>query len=154
MSPRAADDSGLLDSSNLEHVIGFLLAIATTQTRAVFQRHLGTPFDLRPVEYTLLELLLGNDSVSPKRLARSLRMPAPNVTVLIDRMVARGLVERRRSRTDGRALQVLLTADGRVLAQRAHEVSLTMEDGLLQSLSPAERAMLRELLLKLARAQP
>jgi DNA-binding MarR family transcriptional regulator len=149
----STEDSGLLDSSSLEHVMGFLLAIATTQTRAAFQRHLGTPFELRPVEYTLLELLLGNDSVSPKRLARSLRMPAPNVTVLIDRMVARGLVERRRHRSDGRAVQLLLTEQGHALAQRAHEVSLTMEESLLQALSPAERAMLRELLLKLARAQ-
>jgi DNA-binding MarR family transcriptional regulator len=68
--------------------------------------------------------------------------------VLIDKMAARGLVERRRSSTDGRALDVLLTAEGEALARTAHGKSLSMEDGLLQRLSPGERVMLRELLVK------
>lgn len=49
-----------------------------------------------------------------------------------------------------RALQVHLTARGEALAQRVHQVSWTLEDELLRVLSPAGRAMLRELLVKLA----
>ena len=141
-----------LDASGVQHLMGFLLAIATVQTRQVFQRRIGAPFELRPVEFTLLVLLLDNHGAAPKQLARALNVPAPHLTVLLDRLVARGLVERRRSSTDRRALQVLLTAAGEALARRAHGVSLTMEDPLLRALSAAEQAMLRELLLKLARA--
>ncbi|ODV13647.1 MAG: hypothetical protein ABT20_01620 [Rubrivivax sp. SCN 70-15] len=135
----------------MQHLMGFLLAIATVQTRQVFQRHIGAPFELRPVEFTLLVLLRDNHGAAPKQLARALNVPAPHLTVLLDRLVARGLVERRRSSTDRRALQVLLTPAGEGLARRAHGVSLTMEDPLLRALSAGEQAMLRELLLKLAR---
>lgn len=139
-----------LDTASVHHLMGYLLAMAAVQTRRAFQDSLGTPFDLRTVEFTLLMLLLANGSASPKQLARTLDMPAPNVTVLVDKLVARGLIERRRSSTDGRGLQVLLTADGMALARQAHAQSMSSEVELLQRLSPAEQAMLRELLLKLA----
>ena len=142
-----------LDASLAEHIVGYLVAIATVQTRRVFQDRIGTPYELRPVEFTLLMLLLANPGASPKQLARALRMPAPNVTVLVDRMAGRGLVERRRSSTDGRALEVLLTADGEAMARRIHSISLTMESELLQRFTPGERVMLRELLLRLGQPE-
>ena len=140
----------LLDTGSVHHLMGYLVAMAAVQTRRAFQETLGAPYDLRTVEFTLLMLLLGNGSASPKQLARTLDMPAPNVTVLVDKLAARGLVERRRSSTDGRALQVLLTPDGLKLARRAHATSQTSEEQLLQRLTAGERAMLRELLVKLA----
>jgi DNA-binding MarR family transcriptional regulator len=137
-----------LDTSAVDNLFGFQLALAAAQTRKVFQRHVGEPFELRTVEFTLLMVLLRNVRVSPKQLARTLAMTAPAITVLIDKMAARGLVERRRSSTDGRALEVLLTTEGEALARNAHARSLAMEDGLMQRLSPGERVMLRELLVK------
>jgi DNA-binding MarR family transcriptional regulator len=137
-----------LDTSAVDHLFGFQLAIAAAQTRKVFLRNVGEPFELRTVEFTLLMVLLKNTRVSPKQLARTLAMTAPAITVLIDKMAARGLVERRRSSTDGRALEVLLTVEGEALARSAHAKSLSMEDALLQRLSPGERVMLRELLVK------
>jgi DNA-binding MarR family transcriptional regulator len=62
-------------------------------------------------------------------------------------------VRRQRSAADGRAFDVLLTPEGRTLVQRAQRIAQTMEDDwLADALSPAERAMLLELLGKLARA--
>lgn len=145
-----AQDEAPLDLSGLHHLIGFLLAMGTVSTRRAFQQHIGVPFGLRPVEFTLLMLLLSNGMLAPKQLARALSLPPPNVTVLLDRLVGREFVERRRSPHDGRAIQVLLTPQGTDLARKVQQISLTMEDGLLQALSPGERAMLRELLLKLA----
>ncbi|MDP1532283.1 MAG: MarR family transcriptional regulator, partial [Rubrivivax sp.] len=87
----------------------------------------------------------------PKQISQTLQMPPPNVSVLLDRLAERGLVQRQRSPTDGRAWQITLTAAGSELAQRAHAISLTMESGLLAALSPGERALLQELLAKLGR---
>jgi DNA-binding MarR family transcriptional regulator len=140
-----------LDAAMIEHVVGYLLAIASVTVREAYHGHIGRPHELRPVEFTLLMLLLGNPGASPKQIGRALRMPAPNVTVLLDRLVARGLLERRRSATDGRAIELHLTADGEAMARRTHSISLTMEDGLLERFTPGERVMLRELLLKLGR---
>lgn len=146
----AATADGRLDTSAVDHLLGFLLALASARTRAVFLASIGQPFDLRTVEFTLLMLLLRNGGASPKQLSRTMDMPAPNMTVLIDRLVARGLVERRRSSTDRRGLRLLLTADGEALARRAHAASTGAETDLLERLSPGERVMLRELLLKFA----
>lgn len=147
MTPAAP--AGRLDLSALQHVTGFLIALVDAPARTVFRRCIGQPHALRETEFTLLVLLLSNHGAAPKQLAAALNMPAPHVTLLLDRMAARELVERRRSPTDGRALEVHLTEKGRTLARRVHAVSLTMEDAMLQALSPAERAMLRELLGKL-----
>jgi len=134
----------------MQHLMGYLLTLAELSSRRVYQRHIGTPFKLRPVEFTILLLLLGNGNAAPKQLALTLGLPPPNVTVLIDRLVERGLVQRTRSQTDRRAINLSLTDKGAELARRAQRVSLTMEDGLLAPLSVGERAMLAELLLKLA----
>jgi DNA-binding MarR family transcriptional regulator len=138
-----------LDEGGLRHLLGYRLALAEAASRRVFQRHIGGPFALRPVEFTILLLLLGNSSVSPKQLARTLGLSPPNVTVLIDRLARRKLLRRQRSVSDGRAMDLLLTAEGNTLAQRARQASMAMEAGLLAPLSPAERAMLGELLAKL-----
>ncbi len=145
-----APPSGALDQSAMQHLIGYRLTLAEVASRRVFQRHIGTPFKLRPVEFTILVLLLANPQATPKQLALTLGMPPPNVTVLLDRLAERGLVQRQRSATDGRATNLLLTDKGTELARRAQRVSLDMESGLLSALSAAERAMLGELLHKLA----
>jgi DNA-binding MarR family transcriptional regulator len=140
-----------LDETALGHLVGYRLARADVPARRAFMRHVGTPLKLRPVEFSLLVLLLANGSASAKQVGQSLDLPPPQVTMLVDRLVERGFVQRRRSARDARALELTLTAAGRELAQRAHRISLTMEAPLLQALSPAERAMLFELLAKLAR---
>lgn len=147
-SSRAAAE---LDGSPVEHLLGYLLALAEVPTRRAFQRHVGHPFDLRPVEFTLLMLLQGNGRAAPKQIGAALRLPAPHVTTLVDRLLARGLVTRGRDPDDGRAVRVQLSDAGQALATRLQKVSLTMEDGLQGQLTPAERTQLRRLLLKLAR---
>ncbi len=143
-----------LDVSHAEHLFGYLLALATVQTQRVFSDHIGEPYELKPVEFTLLVVLLANPGAAPKQLARALRMPASNLTVLVDRLVARGFVQRQRSATDGRALELLLTAEGERLAQRVRAISRTMESDLLQRFSHGERTLLRELLVRLGRPKP
>jgi DNA-binding MarR family transcriptional regulator len=138
-----------LDDTALRHLVGYRLARAEVAARRVFVRHVGTPLKLRPVDFSLLVLLLANGSASATQVGRALDLPPPQVTMLVDRLVERGLMQRRRSARDARALELTLTAAGRELAQRAHRISLTMEAPLLQTLSPAERAMLFELLAKL-----
>jgi DNA-binding MarR family transcriptional regulator len=141
-----------LDARSVEHLLGYLLAVAEVPTRRIFQQAIGEPFGLRPVEFTLLALLLDNGPASPRQIGPALRLPAPHVTTLLDRLARRALLQRRRHPDDGRAVQVVLTDEGRALAARAQAVAATMEDGLLAVLSPSERMRLRTLLRKLARA--
>jgi DNA-binding MarR family transcriptional regulator len=65
-------------------------------------------------------------------------------------MVERGWVERVRSTEDRRAQIVVLTPSGSQLVKRAQKIAATMEDETLRVLSPAERLLLLELLLKVS----
>lgn len=151
-SPSASDPIHHgLDATCLHHVLGYQLAQAEVPTRKIFFKHIGEPLQLRPVEFTILMLVLHNADVTQKQLAQALAVSAPNTTILLDRLEERELITRVRSEADRRAQHVRLTRKGQALAKKAHEVSLTMEQDLLRHLSEAERAILIELLQKVAR---
>jgi DNA-binding MarR family transcriptional regulator len=146
--PPRADD--VLDFGALRDVLGFHITLANIATVAVFERHVGQPFNLRKAEFSLLMLLLANGATAAKRLARTLRLSAPNLTMLIDRMQAKHWLRRERNPADRRSQLIVLSSDGLALAKRAQAAAKTMETGLLRRLSRAERAMLIELLIKVA----
>ena len=141
----------IIDQSCLAHLLGYQVSLADVPLRRVFFKHIGNPMALRPVEFSALVLIAFNPGATQKLLAQALSLSAPNTTLLLDRLAERGLVERVRSESDRRAQNIHLTAQGRELTQRAHEVSKTMEHELLRALSPAEHAMLLELLHKVTR---
>jgi DNA-binding MarR family transcriptional regulator len=139
-----------LDEGALATVIGYQITLANLATRKLFMRHVGEPMKLKPVDYTILMLLLANDDVTQKRLCETLNLSAPNLTILLDALQERDLVMRVRSETDRRSQRLHLTRKGEALARKARDVSATMEQDLQRQLSVAERAMLIELLQKVA----
>ena len=147
--PRAADPD-LLALGPLGDLLGFHIARASVTTFALFEQHVGQPFSLRKVEYSLLLLVLANGPLSPKRLAQALALSAPNLTMLLDRLQERGLLLRERSVLDRRSQNVVLTDEGLRIAQASAAEALPMERALDSRLSRAEHAMLIELLRKVA----
>lgn len=144
---------GHLAEARLHHVVGYQLAQATITTTRVFAETIGEVFDLRPVEFTVLTLVHENPGVAAKQLAQALAVTPPNITMWIDKLEKRGLIERERSATDGRAQHIRATPEGAALARQALEQVAAGEQAALESLSIAERAMLIELLNKVARCR-
>ena len=145
---------GGLDEARLHDVLGYQMAQATIVTAAVFRAEVGQPFGLRPVEYTLLMLVTENPGGSLVRLARALAVTAPNITLWIDRLEARGLVQREQSASDRRVQVLRATAEGAALARLATQRILDAErEALAAHLSAGERAILLELLHKVACAR-
>ena len=70
-----------------------------------------TPLDLSLPQYRVLALL-GEGSTASSVLARRLAVSPPSVTVVVDGLVGRGLVERQADPEDRRRLTLLLTRDG------------------------------------------
>ena len=121
--------------------------------RKDFERSLG-PLGLKVLDYSLLVLVASNAEVNQKQLGEALDISAPNMAITIDRLVERGWVERVRSTQDRRAMIIHLTAAGRELVKRAQKIAATMEEQSLAVLSPAERALLVELLAKVGLRAP
>ena len=137
----------------LHQIVGYQLAQATIVTQAVFERSVGTPHALRPVEFTILMLVKENPGSSPARLSKALAVTRPNISVLIDKLQARGLVARERSASDGRALHLRVTAKGAALLAKAMRKVVENERLAFTTLSAVEQMMLTELLHKLACAR-
>jgi len=140
-----------LDQSCLAHLMGYQLVRADIPLKRAFHKHIGEPLGLRPVEFTILELVAHNPGVNGKQLAQALAVTAPNITILLDKMSEKGWLERVRSETDRRAQNIHLTTSGEKLARRALAISKTMEEEVLRHLSEGERVLLLELLQKVAR---
>jgi DNA-binding MarR family transcriptional regulator len=140
-----------VDQSCLAHLVGYQMVQADIPFKRTFFKHIGEPLGLRPVEFSILVLVAHNPGVTGKQLAQALAVTAPNITIVLDKMSEKGLLERVRSETDRRAQNIHLTASGERLARRALAVSKTMEQDMLRHLSEGERVLLLELLQKIAR---
>jgi DNA-binding MarR family transcriptional regulator len=161
MPASSRDDAGTgpgahpetLDQSRLTHLVGYAASRAAFEMRKVFARCLG-PLDLKVVEFSILVLVASNADINQKRLGQALDISPPNMAVTIDRLVERGWVERVRSTKDRRAMYIHLTPAGRELVARAEKIAATMEAPALRALSAAEKALLIELLMKVAGGRP
>jgi DNA-binding MarR family transcriptional regulator len=142
-----------VDQSCLAHLFTYQIALADIPARRSFAKHVGVPLGLRPVEFTTLVLVAFNPGLTQKQLAQVLALSAPNITILIDRLEHKGWLERVRSETDRRAQNIHLTPAGRTLAEQAHAMSKLVEQDLLTDLTQGERALLLELLQKVARTR-
>lgn len=147
---RASKVPATLSLGPLSDVLGYHIAQAAVTTVDLFERHVGQPFGLRKVEYSLLLLVLANGPLSPKKLAQALALSAPNMTLLLDRLQERGLLRRERSQVDRRSQNVVLTDEGHRIAKASGAAAVPMESALFDRLSRAEHAMLIELLRKVA----
>lgn len=148
--PPDTTPAGRLSEASLHLLLGYQLAQASIVTDAVFAEQVGTPFELRPVEYTVLALIHENPDVSATRLAKALAVTAPNIAAWIDRLEKRGLVQRIPHATDRRAQHLRTTREGAALARKATESILAGEQSALDGLSQGERMILVELLHKVA----
>jgi DNA-binding MarR family transcriptional regulator len=142
--------SARLAEAALHGVVGYQLAQASIVTTLVFNAHVGASKGFKPVEFTILALVHANPGVTARQLARGLAMTPPNIAVWLERLESRGMVNKRRGEADARMQHLEATAAGARLAREATERLLAGEAEALAALSAAERAMLVELLHKVA----
>nr|WP_168534237.1 MarR family transcriptional regulator [Streptomyces sp. RPA4-2]QIY67677.1 MarR family transcriptional regulator [Streptomyces sp. RPA4-2] len=86
-----------------------------------------------------------------RSLADTLRCDASNITGIIDRLEARGLVHREASPTDRRVKNVILSEEGAAVVARVRD-GMHATHQALGALSDDERATLDSLLSRLFRA--
>ncbi|MFD5429208.1 MarR family winged helix-turn-helix transcriptional regulator [Streptomyces sp. NPDC127084] len=92
--------------------------------------------------------LLSVEATPMRRIARQLKCEPSNVTGIIDRLEARGLVERRPDPADRRVKIAAATDQGRETARELRE-SLHFAREPLAELSAEERTVLRDLLRRM-----
>jgi MarR family transcriptional regulator, organic hydroperoxide resistance regulator len=105
----------------------------------------GDEFGLSPVQCHLLHLIEPGRPMPMGRLAATLVCDASNVTGLVDRLEARGLVQRRPSAGDRRVKVIQLTPRGSRVRERLLR-QMTTASHPLSRLSPAQQQSLIRIL--------
>ena len=149
----ALTPQGKLEEGGIHNLLGYQLAQAAIVTTTAFVRAAGKPFELRPVEFTILQLVRENPEATVTQLARALAITSPGVAVWVDRLEERGLVKRERSEADRRVQHVHLTRKGAETVSSALKQLLQADRELLEHLSVGEQQILVELLHKVAQAR-
>lgn len=142
-----------LSEAGMHPILGYQLAQAGVVTTQVFDGLVRSRHELRRGEFTLLTLVHGNPGVTARQLARALGVKPPNVALWVDRLQALGLLTRERGDSDARVQHLRTTARGAALVDRLVKDLVAAERAALSTLSPAEHAMLVELLHKAALAR-
>ena len=97
----------------------------------------------------LHQLTEAGESLPLGQLADRLSCVKSNVTQLVDRLEADGLVNRTADPNDRRSRLAVLTEAGRVAYSRGSEIQMQVERELFGVLTPAESDTLHQLLAKL-----
>lgn len=101
--------------------------------------------DLTFMQAKALQLLRPGEERAMGDLAEALLCDASNVTGIIDRLEARGLVERRSSHRDRRVKAIALTSAGAELRERAR-AAFDDPPPSIQALPAADQRALRDIL--------
>jgi DNA-binding MarR family transcriptional regulator len=107
--------------------------------------------DLTPLEFAVLAYVnerVGEPDIDQSSLAERLGVDRNNTSLLVDRLEAKGLLDRRVSGEDRRARLLRLTARGEKLHDRLYPKAFAGQQRILAVLKPAEREVLLDLLMR------
>jgi DNA-binding MarR family transcriptional regulator len=102
----------------LENQVCFGLAVAARSVIALY-RPVLEPLSLTHPQYLVMLALWERDPRSVKNLGEALQLEPATLSPLLKRLEVTGYVERKRSTSDERSLEVTLTETGRALRAQA-----------------------------------
>jgi len=114
----------------------------------LFQEECGS-FDLTSVQYAALHVIEQFPGIDATSISGLIAFDRPTIGGVIDRLEAKGWVERKPAPDDRRIKLVTLTPAGAKLLKRAEGPVARVQERLVAPLSPAERKTFVQLLAKL-----
>jgi len=137
-----------VDASYLQTLMGYNARRATLVIISLFLERMAT-YGLRPVDFSVLSLILHNPGITSRQLCSTLNILPPNLVGMINALEKRQWVERKPHPSDGRALGLHLTPKGEALMQEAEQTAAELEVEATGKLTQAERQTLKRLLQKI-----
>jgi DNA-binding MarR family transcriptional regulator len=108
------------DSPNADRTDQSLIALRRIlRATELYGRELAQKAGLTAVQIRVLQIVGETGRSTPKAIATRMGVSQATMTALIDRLVAKGMVERQRSETDRRQTNLTLTDQGAAAVQMA-----------------------------------
>ena len=105
--------------------------------------------DIVQLEYGTLLCLEIEPGIDQRRLAEAMGIDPTNVSLIVERLHSKGLIERRVNGDDRRARELYLTSKGKALWRRLRPKTSAANERVLAPLSPAQRELFIDLLIRL-----
>ncbi len=137
-----------IDSRYLETLMGYNARRAALSIISVFLDRMAV-YDLKPVEFSVLSLVLHNPGITSRQLCAALNILPPNLVGLVQDLDKRGLIVRMPHPRDGRAMGLHPTREGAALMRKAEKTASELELDVTQRLTAEERHTLLQLLQKI-----
>lgn len=99
----------------------------------------------------LLARLWSGDGITQMQLADHLKCEPPTVTNMVKSLEQNGFIFRKRDEQDGRVMRIYLTEEGKKLEKPVDFKWKQQQEKLLNSISPEERLVLRDLMKRMER---
>lgn len=128
-------------------LIGRLLKMATNSLNQEFNRF-AQQYDLTGTQMSVIDFMANCESqeCGQHMLEREFNIKRSTTTVIIQRLVKKGLIEQRQSVADRRQKVVTLTAKGRDLAPKVRDYILASEERLRTNFTAEELRQFKEIL--------
>ena len=120
---------------------------------ALFVQEVGA-LNLTPVQYAALHTVCQQPGIDQKRLAAAIGYDTSTTAGVVDRLEARGLLQRTVSASDRRAKQLTPTPEGLAVLEAVVPAMLRTQERLLEPLTPEQREVFMDLLRRVVDANP
>jgi len=131
----------------------YLLRQASAAVRLAMERELAD-LAVTPPQFSALTMLMAYGELSNAELARLTLQTPQTVNVIIGNLERRGMVVKRPDDSNGRILRLVITADGKRLAEKCKVRADRIEVLLQNQLKPTTERAVRDWLAALARDLP
>ena len=105
-------------------------------------------FGLTPIQWSALVTTLKRPGLDQITLSREIYIDTSTVAGVLDRLESRGLLQRKASPEDRRVRLLYVTEEGRALLKEANAAVLNTQEWLMEPLTPGDRALFMELMLR------
>ncbi|MCP3461015.1 MarR family winged helix-turn-helix transcriptional regulator [Bradyrhizobium sp. CCGUVB23] len=141
----ASQPESSLDLRALRRTPGFMLRLAQLKFFEGFYEEFAA-LGLTPATYAIFAVIRDNPGVPPSSLATLLRLRLPNLIKILNELESSGFIRRNRSKSDRRAIELMLTLKGTRLIEEGAKLTEPYNKKMLEPLSEAEQRTLLDLL--------
>jgi DNA-binding MarR family transcriptional regulator len=150
MNPVPESPAPSIDQVNteyLESLVGYNARRSALVIIELFLQRMAV-YDLRPVDFSVISLIVHNPGITSRQLCATLGILPPNLVGMVNQFEKRSLIAKRPHPSDGRATGLHPTPSGLELVGKAEKTALELEAQATTRLTVSERKTLIRLLKK------
>ena len=138
------------ENQRLEDVIYFLIDRTIRKSRLYSQHRINKGgFDVTLEQWVVIKKVHENPGINQRELANSLYKDAPTLTRMLDLIVKKGYLERKRSEQDRRAFSIYLTIKGQELVKHLGPVVIDIRRKGLEGVSSEDLEAAKRVLARI-----